>query len=444
MGTTRPLLSDDEDARPDPEQHDPAGTTLASSTERARSPRYRRIQSEPMRSPRRSMSRHARRGVLALVLLVVTASVVLYTEMKVNNPLKSILQQGFDISAIVGWNVTSMATDLSPVPAADHPTDSVNLDDEDEDDRPANEYDDDTPPTSKYLNIVLFYADDWTFHTLGKVNPVVKTPHLNEMADNGVLFRHNCVTTSICWQSRATMVTGQYVSVHQQFRVMDNALFRNWNQTLYPLLKSAGYHTGFVGKWHAPMPEEAEDQAFDYYVDYYGEHWMDRGGERRHVTDLNQQDALEYLRKHRPRDQKFMLTISFFATHAVDNEVFPNHYQPQPRTESLYSGMTIPEPKTATEEHWQRMPWFFDEELEGRIRWHERFSSPERYQTTMQSIYRMASEVDDVVGAIKEEIRELGEDDNTLFIFTTDNGVFHGEHGLAGTLFRAGATELMF
>ncbi len=76
------------------------------------------------------------------------------------------------------------------------------------------------------LNIVLFYADDWSFRTLGameralnntkyKVPPFVKTPNIDKMAENGLLFTHNCVTTSICMVSRASLYTGQYASKHR-------------------------------------------------------------------------------------------------------------------------------------------------------------------------------------------------------------------------------------
>lgn len=66
------------------------------------------------------------------------------------------------------------------------------------------------------MNIVLLYADDWTYRSLGLINKHVYTPNINELARNGIMFTHNCVTTSICWQSRATMVTGTYTAVHQQ------------------------------------------------------------------------------------------------------------------------------------------------------------------------------------------------------------------------------------
>lgn len=95
------------------------------------------------------------------------------------------------------------------------------------------------------LNIVLFYADDWSFETLGAMgNTYVQTPVLDKLAKEGVLFTHNCVTTSICMQSRATLYTGQYSSRHQTLYAWRNVTMYEpdrWNNTLYPLMMKAGY-----------------------------------------------------------------------------------------------------------------------------------------------------------------------------------------------------------
>jgi len=288
----------------------------------------------------------------------------------------------------------------------------------------------------KDMNIVLFYADDWTWRSVGAVNKHVHTPHMDEMARNGMLFRHNCVTTSICWQSRATLATGLYVAVHQHVKIGSQTMFDEtvqWKDTLFPQLKQHGYHVGYVGKWHAPMPKTHREQTFDVFKNYYGSHWMWRNEELRHVTDCNQEDALLYLRSERPKNQKFALTVSFFATHAWDGKRYPDQYQPQPHTAYLYDNFTdIPVPKTATEQHWKDMPYFFNERNEARGRWRERYATPEQYQVSMKRYYRMAKEVDDVIGAVVDELKLQGLYNNTLLIFTTDNGNFHGEHGLAG------------
>jgi len=281
------------------------------------------------------------------------------------------------------------------------------------------------------LNIMLFYADDWTMKVLGKLNPQVITPNIDAMADQGMIFTRNCVTTSICWISRNTLATGLYAAVHKTVRLPGREMFNKtvpWLETLYPLLKQNGYYTGLVGKWHAQQPAEFMKETFDHHRFYMGDHWMHRGGKRRHVTDLNGEDALTFLRR-RPKDKKFALTVSFFATHAVDGNL-SNPYQPMPESLGLYSNVTIPRPQTATEEHWQKMPWFFDHRNVARIRHKHRFDEPS-YDKQIKNLYRLATEVDSVIGAIIDELKSQGVYNQTLLVFTTDNGNLHGEHGLA-------------
>jgi arylsulfatase A-like enzyme len=121
--------------------------------------------------------------------------------------------------------------------------------------------------------------------------------------------------------------------------------------------------------------------------------------------------------------------VSFFATHAEDAN--PKQFLPQPESMSLYEDVTVPVPVNATEDSWKRLPSFFDENNEGRKRWHWRFDTPEKYQTMMKNYYRLATEVDATCGRILAELKKQGLADNTLVIFTTDNGYFHAEHGLA-------------
>lgn len=94
------------------------------------------------------------------------------------------------------------------------------------------------PPDEK-MNIVLLYADDWTYKTLGAAgNTFVKTPNLDELAKQGIMFTHNCVTTAICWISRATLYTGQYASRHRGVMPDAKGFFVRWNETLYGDRKS--------------------------------------------------------------------------------------------------------------------------------------------------------------------------------------------------------------
>ena len=94
--------------------------------------------------------------------------------------------------------------------------------------------------------------------------------------------------------------------------------------------------------------------------------------------------------KERPKDKPFALTVSFFSTHALDGT--KEQFVPQASSMSLYEEVEIPVPESATQESWNRLPKFFNEENEGRIRWHWRFDKPKKYQRMMKNYYRMATE----------------------------------------------------
>ena len=146
------------------------------------------------------------------------------------------------------------------------------------------------------MNIVVLYADDWRHDTLGVAgNPVVKTPHLDKLAAEGMRFTENCVTTSICGVSRANLYTGQWMSRHgnRGFGMWKTP----WEETYPALLKNNGYYVGHVGKWHnGRLPKDK----FDFAVAYHGRHWYNTEEYGRiHVTKRNEKDALKFL-KNRP------------------------------------------------------------------------------------------------------------------------------------------------
>ena len=276
------------------------------------------------------------------------------------------------------------------------------------------------------LNIVVLLADDWRFDTLGVAgNPVVQTPSLDRLAADGLRFTRSYVTTAICGVSRASLFTGQWMSRHGNPAF---AMFKTpWAETYPGILRASGYYVGHVGKWHNGTFPKAN---FDFGRAYSGTHWINEpDGTRIHVTQKNENDALEFLRT-RPADKPFCLTLAFFATHAEDAN--PLQYLPQPQSMALYQDVAIPVPVNATNESFHRLPPFLANEAnEGRARWHWRFDTPEKYQSMMKNYYRLATEVDTVCGRVLEELRREGVLDNTLVLFTGDNGYFHAEHELA-------------
>lgn len=283
-----------------------------------------------------------------------------------------------------------------------------------------------TPMPPAPMNVVVLYADDWRHDTLGAAgHPVVLTPNLDRMAAEGVRFTHNYVTTAICGVSRASLYTGQWMSRHgnRGFKEFETP----WEESYPALLREHGYHTGHVGKWHnGKFPADK----FDFGRSYYRTHWHDEpDGSKVHVTQKNENDALDFLRS-RPSGQPFYLTVSFFATHAEDHN--PLQFLPQPESMSLYEDVTIPVPSNATDESFHRLPPFIANEAnEGRNRWHWRFDTPEKYQIMMKNYYRLATEVDSTCQRVLEELERQGVLEHTLVIFTTDNGYYHAEHGLA-------------
>eukprot|EP00984_Skeletonema_dohrnii_P018598 scaffold8718_cov110-Skeletonema_dohrnii-CCMP3373.AAC.2 len=293
------------------------------------------------------------------------------------------------------------------------------------------------------MNILLLYADDWTHHTLSSyhqtkpLNTILKTPILDALAADGIRFTHNCVTTSVCWISRATLYTGQYMSRHKttkpccwsglpKTKGQLDYVPDNWSElSFYGKLKENGYHVGHAGKWGIHLPFFKN---IDFNVEDDGWHYRKIGKKLWHITEKNEADALRFLAT-RPKDKPFFLNVAFFATHAKDSDI--RQYMPQESSMEWYKDDTIPIPPTATQEAWEKMPYFFTNENEGRTRWGVRYSNYTLHQTMMKNYYRMATEVDAACGAILEELRRQDALNNTVIIFTTDNGNFHSEHGLA-------------
>lgn len=281
---------------------------------------------------------------------------------------------------------------------------------------------------SEKMNVVFLLADDLRWNSLGCMgNKEVVTPHIDILAEEGIRFENAYVTTSISMVSRASLLTGQYMSRHGVDRFGVPLSDESLKETYPAVLRDAGYWSGFVGKYGVG---EIRADDYDYSAVYEGMHWLSDGkGDSIHVTAKNEKDALTFL-KNRPKEKPFLLSVSFFATHAEDQH--PDQYRYQPQSENLYENTVIPIPKTATKKALNALPPFIrSDRNEGRNRWHWRFDSPEKYQRYMKAYYRMLTELDLAVGSIVEELKSQGVYDNTLIIFMGDNGYFQSDHMLA-------------
>lgn len=280
-------------------------------------------------------------------------------------------------------------------------------------------------------NVVFLLTDDQRADTLGCTgNSIILTPHIDALARRGVTFDNAFVTTAICMTSRASILTGQYAARHGTWDFRMSFTPEQLALTYPSLLKTAGYHVGFIGKWGVGEPPRG---AFDYDRMFpgQGKYFVEQDGKPIHLTRLMGDQALEFLAQA-PKDRPFSLSISFKAPHVQDSpSVNEQPFRYDPAHEAWYDGVTIPMPKLAASEYYDRLPEFL-KNSENRARWAARFWGPARYQECVKGYYRLITEVDDEIGRIVAELAKRNLADNTVIIFTSDHGFYLGEYGFAG------------
>lgn len=283
-------------------------------------------------------------------------------------------------------------------------------------------------------NFVFVLTDDQRFDTLGCMgNAILPTPHIDRLAAEGTLFRNAFCTTSICAVSRANFMTGQYAARHGVNNFVTPLSAEQLAETFPGVLRRAGYRTGLVGKWGigGAMPSGEYDwfAGYDGQGNYFPDGKQGEPGE--HLTDRQTKQALEFLGTCNA-DQPFLLQFYTKAAHAQDGDPWP--YQCDARFNDLFANVTIPKPRTATEAHFRALPSFL-QESEGHIRWQPRFANDELYQKSVKDYYRLVVGIDDAVGAIVAKLEELGVADNTVIVYSSDNGYYLGDYGLADKWF---------
>lgn len=290
---------------------------------------------------------------------------------------------------------------------------------------------------TKKPNIIFLLTDDQRWDALGaNGNKIIQTPNLDKLANKGLNFRNAYVTTSICMVSRASILTGQYMSKHGINDFHQSLSSIAFSQTYPMLLKKHGYTIGFVGKFGVGDPQDQPEDLFDYWkgtpLHQPNYEVVDEAGDTIHYTDLIEKNTLQFLEKY--SDSTFCLSVSFKSPHSQDND--PRQFIPKKKYSNLYSDIEIKEPETAASRYWDSLPEFFHKkENIARQRWKLRFSASAQYQESVKNYYRLITGVDDVVAKIVEELKKKGMEKNTIIIFMGDNGMYLGEHGLAGKWF---------
>ncbi len=277
-------------------------------------------------------------------------------------------------------------------------------------------------------NILVILTDDQRADSLSCAgNKLVATPNIDRLAQEGARFRNVFVTTSLCSPSRASMLSGQYARQHG---VQNNFTEYPVDLPSYPRsLKNAGYQTAYIGKWHMGEDNDEQRPGFDHWFSHRGQgnyfdNEFNNDGVRKKIpgyyTTVVTEHALDWLKQK--RDKPFLLILGQKAPHG-------GPIQPEPRFEHALDHVPVPKPMNADDYVAPDKPAWLKESyptwhggggpLYG-LQTHERFVRT--YLATLLS-------VDESVGRIYEALKAAGQLDNTVIIYTSDNGFVLGEHG---------------
>ncbi|WP_184307864.1 sulfatase-like hydrolase/transferase [Aporhodopirellula rubra] len=307
-------------------------------------------------------------------------------------------------------------------------------------------------------NIVFLMTDDQRWDSFGCYGrPEFETHHIDRLAENGVIFDNAYYAVSICMPSRVTMMTGRYLSSHRVgfTAPYDKTLSQNDFANSYPaLLKQAGYRTGFIGKFGFSVTKDGErpsylkkndydiqkqvGDVFDFYADEFGTHtyggaafwpandeglqqiYSDGGRKMLARTYRNGKAMMRFL-DTQSKDQPFCLSVSFYA-------VKPGHFDSSDVGKFKSRQFSVPE--NWVEGPNERLPKVVAENARGYQMHIDRTSTPVQYQRLVRAFAAQGYSVDQQVGLLMDKLERTGMLDNTIVIFTSDNGRFHGSHGL--------------
>ena len=317
-------------------------------------------------------------------------------------------------------------------------------------------------------NIVMIFTDDQRADAVGYAgNSAVHTPHLDKLAEAGLIFDQCFVNTSICSVSRANLISGQYPGRHGIDDFFKTFSKEQLDQSVPARLRRAGYQTAFYGKWgigDTPASTHQGAAVFDYwagqpmqtcffhepdcrYVNFNGfarplDDLCDcpadsRGKEgfRNRIGKENLKDPMHVDSEVTPlqvkrfldgRDESkpFCLMLFFKAPHSPFTDW-------DPEVRSVTEGRKLPIPEAATLENARNEPDLIKKSL-GWPSGQNFLNNPDRLESHMRDYYRLVSSMDLGVGRIMAELEKRKLADNTVVLFTSDNGHFLGEHGLAG------------
>lgn len=307
-------------------------------------------------------------------------------------------------------------------------------------------------------NIIWIFSDDHSYQTIGayggRLQGLNPTPNIDRLAREGMRFDRAYVGNSICAPSRATLLTGKHS--HLNGKIDNIGPFNHDQQQFQKILQKNGYQTAMIGKIHL----DGKMQGFDYWDVLPGQGLYDdpvfisedgTSTSKGYVTDIVTDKALDWLKTKRDADKPFMLMIHHKAPHRV--------WLPALRDMARYEDVAIPEPESLFDTyesrgvaaHEQEMTidrcmemgqdlkvggkyagdarfvarneWFSKNHPEGRelVKW--------KYQTYMKDYLRCIWSVDENIGRVLQAIDDMKLSENTIVMYSSDQGFYMGEHG---------------
>ena len=325
--------------------------------------------------------------------------------------------------------------------------------------------------TTDRPNIVFIMSDDHAVSAVSAYDDwlaeIAPTPNIDRIADNGMLMTRTFNTNSICGPSRASILTGKYSHINGFFKNEKGGDFDGSQVTFPKLLQGAGYETAVIGKWHLGTAPTGFDYSKvminwggqgTYFNPVFLENGRDTIVERkRHSSAQVAHDALKWLDKGRDKEKPFMLMYQFKAPHRP--------WEPAEEFQSLFTDGDLPQPanfndnysgREAAKEQWMEIEnhmnrrdlkipppeglsrresnnyyaygnkgefWTPNDTLQGAAlkNW--------KYQTYIKDYLRCVAGVDKAVGQMLDYLEANGLAENTVIVYTSDQGFYLGEHG---------------
>ena len=268
-------------------------------------------------------------------------------------------------------------------------------------------------------NIIFILTDDHRWDAFGCMDhPFLKTPNLDRIAREGVMFENSFCTTSLCSPSRASFLTGQYAHTHGV--KTNHTPWDEGNVTFIELLKQAGYDTAFIGKWHMPGKGLPRVRGLDHFITFTSQGGQgvyydcplyidgvrtERKG--KYITEDLTDLALKWIR--RPRKNPFCLYLSHKAAHFG--------FAPPKHLDGMYKGIDLHLPPEA------------DDFIPITNR-HLFVGAPAPLSFLYRRYCETVVSVDEQVGRVLRKLDEMGMAEDTILVYAGDNGHFFGEHGL--------------